>query len=81
MLGALEAGIFNTGSVMLNPGDMLIAYSDGVTECRNAEDEEFDMQRLLNAAGTAMGTTRIWHFFRLWARCWILRIRVLPEMT
>jgi hypothetical protein len=25
---------------------MLIAYSDGVTECRNSKDEEFEMGRL-----------------------------------
>ncbi len=34
---------------------MLIAHSDGVTECRNSEDEEFEMKRLLAAAGAASG--------------------------
>ena len=48
MLGALPGGVFNTGSVYLNPGDMLITHSDGVTECRNAEDEEFDMQTIVD---------------------------------
>ena len=38
MLGAVKGGLFQTGSVTLNDGDMLVAYSDGVTECRNAED-------------------------------------------
>ncbi len=57
MLGALARGVFKTGSVTLHPGDMLIAHSDGVTECRNSEDEEFDMQRLLNAAGAASGSS------------------------
>ncbi len=57
MMGALLGGVFKTGSVILYPGDMLIAHSDGVTECRNANDEEFDMQRLLNAAGAAIGTS------------------------
>lgn len=57
MLGALPGGVFNTGSVLLNPGDMLIMHSDGVTECRNSEDEEFNMQRLLTAAGAASGTS------------------------
>jgi hypothetical protein len=28
---------------------MLVAYSDGVTECRNAEDQEFEMERLIAA--------------------------------
>jgi serine phosphatase RsbU (regulator of sigma subunit) len=50
MLGALENGVFSTGRVSLYPGDMLVAYSDGVTECRNAEDEEFETDRLAAAA-------------------------------
>jgi serine phosphatase RsbU (regulator of sigma subunit) len=49
MLGALENGVFNTGRVTLHPGDMLVAYSDGVTECRNAADEEFETDRLATA--------------------------------
>lgn len=57
MLGAVAEGVFHIGSVVLDPGDMLIAHSDGVTECRNSEDEEFDMQRLLAAAGAASGTS------------------------
>jgi serine phosphatase RsbU (regulator of sigma subunit) len=57
MMGAVPGGIFKTGSVILNPGDMLIAHSDGVTECRNSEDQEFDMQRLLAAAESASGTS------------------------
>jgi len=54
MLGALQEAAYDTGSVRLNPGDMLLAYSDGVTECRNSEDEEFEMGRL-SAAANAVG--------------------------
>ena len=57
MLGAVPEGRFNTGSFTLNPGDMLIAHSDGVTECRNSEDEEFEMKRLLTAAASVRGGT------------------------
>jgi len=56
MLGALQEAAYDSGSVRLNPGDMLLAYSDGVTECRNSEDEEFEMGRLsaaVNAVGDA----------------------------
>ena len=56
MLGALQAAAYSQGSVRLNPGDMLIAYSDGVTECRNSQDQEFEMARLtaaVNAVGGA----------------------------
>ena len=54
MLGALQEAVYGTGSVRLNPGDMLLAYSDGVTECRNSKDEEFEMARL-SAAVRAVG--------------------------
>src|SRR5246500_2826837 len=54
MLGALQKAAYVSGSVRLNPGDMLLAYSDGVTECRNSEDEEFAMGRL-SAAVNAVG--------------------------
>jgi serine phosphatase RsbU (regulator of sigma subunit) len=54
MLGALQEAAYDSGSVRLNPGDMLLAYSDGMTECRNSEDEEFEMRRL-SAAANAVG--------------------------
>lgn len=57
MLGALQGAVFSAGQVTLDPGDTLIAYSDGVTECRNSRDEEFDTKRLSNAAGAVSGTT------------------------
>ena len=57
MLGALEEAAFNSGRVRLNPGDMLIAYSDGVTECRNSQEEEFEMGRLSAAAGAVGGAS------------------------
>jgi len=57
MLGALQKALYDTGSVRLNPGDMLLAYSDGVTECRNSEDEEFEMRRLSAAANAVSGAS------------------------
>lgn len=46
LLGAIEEAGFSSGSLMLEPGDTLLAYSDGVLECRNAAGEEFGMERL-----------------------------------
>ena len=57
MLGAVQKAAYDTGSVRLNPGDMLLAYSDGVTECRNSEDEEFEMRRLSAAANAVSGAS------------------------
>jgi len=50
MLGALKESRYEWGSVYLNPGDLLLAYSDGLTECRNSQEEEFEMGRLTAAA-------------------------------
>jgi sigma-B regulation protein RsbU (phosphoserine phosphatase) len=55
MLGALREAIYKSGSVRLNPGDTLLAYSDGLTECRNAQDEEFEMARLSAAVKSVSG--------------------------
>jgi len=55
MLGALQEATYNSGSVRLDPGDMLLAYSDGLTECRNPQDEEFETGRLSAAAKSFRG--------------------------
>jgi sigma-B regulation protein RsbU (phosphoserine phosphatase) len=57
MLGALHQATYNSGTVRLNPGDMLLAYSDGLTECRNPRDEEFEMARLTSAAEAVSGAS------------------------
>lgn len=50
MLGAIENPVFDSGYLLMSPGDMLVAYSDGVTECRNPADQEFEIDRLSEAA-------------------------------
>lgn len=55
MLGAMSKGVFHAGTVTLDNGHTLIACSDGVTECQNSREEEFDLARLLAAARTAAG--------------------------
>jgi serine phosphatase RsbU (regulator of sigma subunit) len=57
MLGALQEATYRSGRVCLNPGDLLLAYSDGLTECRNSLDEEFEMERLTAAAKAIVGAT------------------------
>jgi serine phosphatase RsbU (regulator of sigma subunit) len=47
LLGALEGAEFQTGELMLEPGDTLVAYSDGVLECRNTAGEELGLDRLM----------------------------------
>lgn len=50
LLGALEGVEFQSGELMLEPGDTLVAYSDGVLECRNTAGEEFGLERLMASA-------------------------------
>jgi serine phosphatase RsbU (regulator of sigma subunit) len=50
LLGALEGAEFQSGELTLEPGDTLVAYSDGVLECRNTAGEEFGVDRLIASA-------------------------------
>jgi sigma-B regulation protein RsbU (phosphoserine phosphatase) len=46
LLGVVPTASYATGSVQLNTGDVLLAYSDGVIESRNKMEEEFGVDRL-----------------------------------
>jgi sigma-B regulation protein RsbU (phosphoserine phosphatase) len=41
VLGALEGFPFKGGTVQMMPGDLLVIFSDGITEAINADDEMF----------------------------------------
>lgn len=45
-LGMLPGGRGEEVGLVLDPGDLLVVYSDGLTEARNAADEEFGDARL-----------------------------------
>ncbi len=47
LLGAIDQAEFRSGELTLEPGDTLVAYSDGVLECCNPSGEEFGSERLL----------------------------------
>jgi len=49
LLGAIEDAEFHSGKLVLEPGDTLIAYSDGILECCNPAGEEFGTERLIEA--------------------------------
>jgi serine phosphatase RsbU (regulator of sigma subunit) len=49
LLGAIKGAEFELGEVFLEPRDTLVTYSDGVLECRNTSDEEFGLDRILEA--------------------------------
>jgi len=47
LLGAVDGAEFQAAAVTLEPGDTLVAYSDGVLECCNKAGEEFGSNRLM----------------------------------
>lgn len=47
VVGAFPFAKYNESSLVLNPGDLLVCYTDGVTEPENAYGDEFGEQRLI----------------------------------
>lgn len=47
LLGVMEEAQYEEGRMQLAPGDRLVLYTDGVTEARNPQDEEFGLEGLL----------------------------------
>lgn len=45
-IGIMEDVDYKQARVKLNPGDIVILYTDGVTEMRNAQKEEYGLQRV-----------------------------------
>jgi len=46
MLGVLENAAYEQATVTLHPGDLLLIYTDGITEAMNAEEEPYGESRL-----------------------------------
>jgi serine phosphatase RsbU (regulator of sigma subunit) len=46
LLGAVPEACFAAGRMELRAGDVMLAYSDGILESRNNEDQEFGYQRI-----------------------------------
>jgi sigma-B regulation protein RsbU (phosphoserine phosphatase) len=52
-IGIADNEIYEQSTVAIRPGDRLLAYSDGITECCNSEGEEFGLDRLLHLVQAA----------------------------
>jgi sigma-B regulation protein RsbU (phosphoserine phosphatase) len=57
VLGLFETASFEEETVTLEPGDLIVAFSDGVTEAMNPANEEFTDDRLLACAEKHRGET------------------------
>ena len=57
-LGVMEDSVYDQTEVQLNPGDVVVIYSDGVTDARSPGDELYDSQsnhRLLKRVAQSAG--------------------------
>ncbi|HWB84336.1 MAG TPA: GAF domain-containing SpoIIE family protein phosphatase [Bryobacteraceae bacterium] len=57
VIGMLRKPGYREGSVALNPGDLLVAYTDGLCEVTNPLGEEWGWRRLLEAIESCGGRT------------------------
>jgi sigma-B regulation protein RsbU (phosphoserine phosphatase) len=56
-LGILVAARYESGSLVLQEGDWLAIYTDGVVEAMNHRDEEYGEQRLLQVLNAGAAST------------------------
>jgi len=49
VLGVMESFPFAETAIPLAPGDLLLLYSDGITEAVNDKNEEFSEERMVRA--------------------------------
>jgi sigma-B regulation protein RsbU (phosphoserine phosphatase) len=54
VIGVDEGQRYERGAVDLSPGDVLLAYTDGLTDARNFQKEKFGRERLRSAALAAL---------------------------
>ncbi|MCA1650182.1 MAG: serine/threonine-protein phosphatase [Acidobacteria bacterium] len=50
VLGVFPDGAYDQGQVAISTGDRVILFTDGITEARNAADEEFGEDQLIELA-------------------------------
>lgn len=55
-LGLMAGATFDVGTITLAAGDLLLAYTDGVTEARNARRDFFTEERLLSVIAEPVAT-------------------------
>jgi phosphoserine phosphatase RsbU/P len=54
VIGLLEDVHYAQGSVKLSPGDVLVAFTDGISEAMNLDDEEWGEERMIATIGDAI---------------------------
>jgi sigma-B regulation protein RsbU (phosphoserine phosphatase) len=54
IIGAFSDCAYEQETIKIQSGDLLVAYTDGVTEARNAQDQEFGEARLRQVIDSSM---------------------------
>ena len=54
-LGILDRGTWQQGTTHIAPGDVLLLYTDGITEAQNAQEAFFDEDRLREVVRANLG--------------------------
>jgi sigma-B regulation protein RsbU (phosphoserine phosphatase) len=71
VIGAVEDLVYGEDEVSLSPGDMLLLYTDGVTEAMNVSGELYEEQKLVSVLSRELATVEamvgetvddVWHF-------------------
>ena len=65
-LGLFEHASYSTGSIGLDPGDVLLMFSDGITEAEDAKQRPFEesgLQRVIDATGWTSAKELAWGAF------------------
>ncbi len=55
VVGLLRDFEYQQGALTLEPGDLLVAYTDGISEAMNKAEEEWGEERLIEAARLCEG--------------------------
>ncbi|WP_161571059.1 GAF domain-containing SpoIIE family protein phosphatase [Granulicella sibirica] len=58
VVGLLQGADYDQASIQLQPGDTLLAFTDGISEAMTADDEEWGEDRMIAAAQTLLGDPR-----------------------
>jgi phosphoserine phosphatase RsbU/P len=59
VVGLLEDARYEQGSVQINPGDILVFFTDGISEAMNPADEEWGEDSLMNSVRASICGTSV----------------------
>ena len=74
-LGVSEEGTWQSKNVQLAPGDVLVIYTDGMTDAESADGDFYDLSRLVDAAAKNAGSDGVGNARRHPGRCARLHTR------